>query len=611
MRRYLAVDCGSTTTKVTLFAEQPDGEFALAAKAEVPTTVEAPVEDVTLGVRSAIKDIERQLGLVLLTPDGIITTRSGSVGVDGLYATSSAGGGLQMIVAGVMKNLTAESAERAALGAGAIVMDVIAIDDGRLPHERLERIYDMRPDMVLISGGVDGGNMTHVVQLGELFYAAGVRPRLAPNSRLPLIFAGNKEARKYIEDILGEKVDLRVVENLRPVMDKENSAPARAEIQDAFMNHVMLHAPQYRQLSKWVSEPILPTPSAVGIALTHLAKESKVNLLACDIGGATTDIFSVLHGELNRTVSANLGMSYSINNVLAQAGLVEVMNHMPFPLDTDELQDLVANKMIRPTSLPETMSDLLLEHAIARQAIRLSLGQHKQLVTDLRGVLKRRTLTDFFDQSPSGQSLVETMDIDVVVGSGSVLSLAPRHQQACLILVDAFQPHGITELLLDSQFLLPHIGALSIRRPEVAWNLLQHTSIVNLGTCIAPVGPMASNSTILARVTVDSGDGQVKTAMFIRAGELNTLPLPSAKECRVVVSPVAGYDVGAGPGKQIEKLIRPSLLGLLLDGRGRPIVVPTQPLQRYRWILDSYARCQAYEPEVIAEFARRGGVSGA
>lgn len=607
MRRYLAVDCGSTTTKVTLFAEQPDGEFVLAAKAEVPTTVEAPVEDVTLGVRSAIKDIERQLGLVLLAPNGVITTRSGSIGVDGFYATSSAGGGLQMIVAGVMKNLTAESAERAALGAGAIVMDVIAIDDGRLPHERLERIYDMRPDMVLISGGVDGGNMTHVVQLGELFYAAGVRPRLAPNSRLPLIFAGNKEARKYVEDILGEKVDLRVVENLRPVMDKENSAPARAEIQDAFMNHVMLHAPQYRNLTGWVSEPILPTPSAVGMALTRLAEENQVNLLACDIGGATTDIFSILQGELSRTVSANLGMSYSINNVLAQAGLAEIMSHMPFPLDTDELQDLVANKMIRPTSLPETMSDLLVEHAIARQAIRLSLEQHKQLITDLRGVLKRRSFTDFFDQSPSGQSLVDAMDIDVIVGSGSVLSLAPRREQACLILIDAFQPHGITELLLDSQFLLPHIGALSVGQPQVAWDLLRHTSITNLGTCIAPVGPVASNSAILAKVAVDSGDGQ-RSAMYIRAGELNTLPLPCAKVCHIVVSPVAGYDVGAGPGKQLEKLIRPGLLGLLLDGRGRPITMPTQPLQRYRWILDTYTRCQAYESEAIAEFARRGGV---
>lgn len=611
MRRYLAVDCGSTTTKVTLFTEQPDGEFVLAAKAEVPTTVEAPVEDVTLGVRSAIKDIERQLSLTLLAAEGVITVRCGRAGVDGFYATSSAGGGLQMIVAGVMKNLTAESAERAALGAGAIVMDVIAIDDGRLPHERLERIYEMRPDMVLISGGVDGGNMTHVVQLGELFYAAGVKPRLAPNSRLPLIFAGNKEARKYIVDILGEKVDLHVVENLRPVMDKENSAPARAEIQDAFMNHVMLHAPQYRNLTKWVSEPILPTPTAVGLALTRLAREQQVNLLACDIGGATTDIFSVLHGELHRTVSANLGMSYSINNVLVQAGIAEIMAHLPFPLDVDELQDLVANKMVRPTSLPEMMSDLLVEHAVARQAISLSLEQHKQLITGLKGVRKRRSFSDFFEQNVGSYRSLETMDIDVIVGSGSVLSLAPRPQQACLILIDAFQPQGITTLLLDSQFLLPHIGAISRAQPEIAWQLLQHTSITNLGTCIAPVGPPASNSTVLAKVTVYDSDGQLRTAMYVRTGELNTLPLPAREEYRVVVSPLGGYDVGAGSGRQVEKVIRPGLLGLLLDGRGRPITVPADPLQRYRWILDAYTRCQAYEPESIAHFASWGGVARA
>lgn len=608
MRRYLTVDCGSTTTKVILFAEHSSGEFELAAKAEVPTTVEAPVEDVTLGVRAAINDIERQLGLRLLTADGLIVTRCASSGVDGFFATSSAGGGLQMIVAGVMKNLTAESAERAALGAGAIVMDVIAIDDGRFPHERLERIYEMRPDMVLISGGVDGGNMTHVVQLGELFYAAGVRPRLAPNTRLPLIFAGNKEARKYIADILGEKVDLHVVENLRPVMDKENSAPARAEIQDAFMNHVMLHAPQYRTLAKWVSQPILPTPTAVGLSLARYAQASSVNLLACDIGGATTDIFSVLKGELNRTVSANLGMSYSINNVLVQAGLTEVMNYIPFPFDSDELQDLVANKMIRPTSLPETMSDLLVEHALARQAIRLSLEQHTQLVSGLKGVHRRRLFSDIFDQGGNERRLLDLVDIDVIVGSGSVLSLAPRQQQACLIMLDAFQPQGVTTLLLDSQFLLPHIGAISTAQPAIAWQLLQRASITNLGTCIAPVGPVASGASTLARVKVYGSGGQLLAAKLVRAGELNTLPLPAGENYRVVVNPAAGYDVGAGPGRQVEKVVQPGLLGLLLDGRGRPLAVPAEPQLRYRWLLDAYIRCQAYAPAAIEHFASWGGV---
>jgi hypothetical protein len=159
----------------------------VSARAEAPTTVEAPVEDVTFGVRAAVSQLEQQLGVRLQTADGVVmSTREGEAGVDGFYATSSAGGGLQMVVAGVMKNLTAVSAERAALGAGAIVADVIAIDDGRLPHERLQRIFELRPDMVLISGGVDGGNIATWCSWASCFTLPAFAPATHPIHGCPL-----------------------------------------------------------------------------------------------------------------------------------------------------------------------------------------------------------------------------------------------------------------------------------------------------------------------------------------------------------------------------------------------------------------------------------------
>lgn len=608
MRRFLAIDCGSTTTKATLFSELPDGKLTILARAEVPTTVEAPAEDVTLGARAAVAELERQVAFRLQDTDAIFSSRQGDDGVDGFYATSSAGGGLQMVVAGVMKNLTAVSAERAALGAGAIVADVIAIDDGRLPHERLQRIFELRPDMVLISGGVDGGNIAHVIELGELFYAAGIRPRFAPASRLPIIFAGNKQARQYITDILGGKADLRVVENLRPVMEEENSGPARAEIQDAFMNHVMLHAPEYRRLSEWVTRPILPTPAAVGHALERWAAERQVNLLACDIGGATTDIFSVLDGVLNRTVSANLGMSYSINNVLAQAGLGKILSLVPFPLDEDELQDFLANKMVRPTSLPETISDLLVEQVMARLAISLSLQHHKQLVAELRGVHLGRPFGEIFHQLPRTGTKVNMLAVDAVIGSGSVLSLAPRREQACLVLMDSFQPEGITDIYLDSQFLLPHVGAIATGQPEIAWEILHQLSIVHLGVCIAPVGPLSARHTVLGKVEFTTGN--LERVVYIPAGELCALPLPD-EELEITVTPAPGFNAGAGVNRPVQKLVTPGKLGLLLDGRGRPLQQPKTSGERQQFIVDAYRSMGAFSEENLQEFQRRGGAGNA
>ena len=179
----LATDCGSTTTKAILIEKVGD-EYRLIVRGEAPTTVEAPFEDVTAGARNAIREVEELTGKTFLTEKGVITPRQADgTGVDIYMSTSSAGGGLQMMVTGLVKTMTAESAARAALGAGAIVMDVISVDDGRKPHEKIQRIRHLRPDMILLSGGIDGGTITHVVEIAELISAAEPKPRLGIGDR--------------------------------------------------------------------------------------------------------------------------------------------------------------------------------------------------------------------------------------------------------------------------------------------------------------------------------------------------------------------------------------------------------------------------------------------
>ena len=135
LKTILATDCGSTTTKAILI-ENIEGKYRLTHRGEAPTTVEAPFEDVTKGVLNAVLEIEELSGRRLINEDNIITPQNNNEGVDIYVSTSSAGGGLQMMVAGVVKSMSAESAERAALGAGSIVMDVLASNDGRKPHEK-------------------------------------------------------------------------------------------------------------------------------------------------------------------------------------------------------------------------------------------------------------------------------------------------------------------------------------------------------------------------------------------------------------------------------------------------------------------------------------------
>ena len=149
----LATDCGSTTTKAILI-QYIDDSYRLTHRGEAPTTVEAPFEDVTRGVINAIMELEELSGIAILNGEKIISPSQHNNGVDIYISTSSAGGGLQMMVGGVVKSMTGESAQRAALGAGAIVMDVLASNDGRLYHEKVKRIRQLRPDMILLSGGI-------------------------------------------------------------------------------------------------------------------------------------------------------------------------------------------------------------------------------------------------------------------------------------------------------------------------------------------------------------------------------------------------------------------------------------------------------------------------
>lgn len=568
IKSILATDCGSTTTKAILIEKQ-GGEYRLVVRGEAPTTVEAPFDDVTVGVVNAVREVEELAGKAILDKNGHIMTplRADGSGVDIYLSTSSAGGGLQMTVAGVVKAMSAESAERAALGAGAIIIDVIAVDDGRKDYEKVKRIRELRPDMILCSGGTDGGTVKHLVELAEMLVSADPRPRLGIGLRLPVIYAGNKEAREPVKEVLGDKVDLRIVDNLRPTLDRENLDPAREAIHELFLQHVMQQAPGYGKLSDWVSSGIMSTPNAVGKIIQTVAEQMKINVLAADIGGATTDVFSVFGGTYNRTVSANLGMSYSICNVLAEAGTAGISRWAPFDVNEATLRNSLRNKMIRPTTIPQTLRDLRIEQAVAREALRLAFEHHKTLARSLKGVQTVRTMGEIMDQKETGQTLVNMMDLDMIIGSGGVLSHAPERTEAAYMMLDAYQPEGITMLAVDSIFMMPQLGVLSTVHPEAAAHVFERDCLIKLGSVIAPVGKGKLGDTACS-VMIDGAAYQVKY------GSLELVPLKPGEVKDVVIKPSGKLDVGAGRGREMTAKVEGGVVGLIIDCRGRPMALP-------------------------------------
>lgn len=606
--RIVATDCGSTTTKSILIERNDNGEYRLVARGEAPTTVERPFEDVTIGVLNAITELEevcaelpetvQQLGFKKAKrnlikegkvwrrfKEGIELEPRGNEfdGSDLYVSTSSAGGGLQMMVAGVVKAMSAESAERAALGAGAILMDTLAIDDGRKDFQKVERLRQLRPDIILMSGGTDGGTKSHLIDLAEVVLRADPKPRFG-DMKLPVIYAGNKDARSDVRSVLGTKIELKEVDNLRPTLDRENLDPARDEIHEMFLEHVMQQAPGYSKLLEWTSEEVMATPNAVGKLMKSYADQEKIDVLGVDIGGATTDVFSVFSGIYNRTVSANLGMSYSICNVLKETGIENIARWVPFEIDPSEVRNRLRNKMIRPTTIPQTYEDLLIEHAVSREALRLAFNHHKSLARGLTGMQQQRDVGQIFDQKEAGETLVKMMNLNMIIGSGGVLSHAPMRAQSALMMLDAYQPEGITMLTVDSIFMMPHLGVLSEHFYEAARQVFEYDCIVKCGHSICPVGTGKEGEPV---VTI-RGNGVNET---INYGQIKVIPCGRNEFLELTIEPAKNFDAGFGKGKAGSAKLEGGTVGIVVDARGRPFSLPTENGTRINKLRDWLGAC--------------------
>lgn len=491
--RIVITDVGSTTTKA-IFLQEAFGVYSLKALSNAITTVERPYEDVKIGVFQAIRQLEKDIGEQLLTENATELNLKFLPDV-AYYTTSSAGGGLQILVIGLTLFDSAKSAERAAFGAGGVLLNTLAINDLRSTYEQLQLINNSHPDIILFSGGTDGGAFTGVIRLAEILSLGKPSPKFETENKIPLVYAGNVEAQEFIKDLFVDNYDLSILPNIRPTMEHEVLEPITDKIHELFLNSVMENAPGYAQLKQVTDAPILPTPLAVLKAMELIKDRYNSCMLKVDIGGATTDIFSVINDNLYRTVSANYGMSYSIANVLANAGWKELKDLLPNHLSEDLVRNYIGNKMLNPGHVPNSDIELVIEHAIAVLALRLSLQQHYEMHLNTTQIgflehVKSRFRDPFYDQMYQ-EKVAEAKqfhhsDINVVIGAGGVISHTQKPLQAFYIILQGFQVEGITQIWRDKHFISPHLGAFIRHNKEQAYKLLLNECYENLGTVISP-----------------------------------------------------------------------------------------------------------------------------
>ncbi len=459
--KYLTADFGSTYTKLTAIDAHRE---EIVGTATAFTTITTNVMD---GFHEAIKRLEAAIG---------------TFAYDKLLCCSSAAGGLRMVALGLVPELTAKAARTAASSAGAKVIRTFSFEISETEREAIEAIA---PDLVLLCGGTDGGNREVIV--------SNARKLADTKGDFSIIVAGNKSAADEVTAILSaSSKNFVITENVMPQFNQLNIEPAREEIKKLFIERIV-QAKGLSRAQALAANEIIPTPLAVMNGCELLSKgtgntEGIGDLMAIDIGGATTDVYSMSHGHptlsnvlvkglpepyAKRSVEGDLGMRYSLRSLAEIADIEEVAMEIDFPVE--EVQAWIDACRRTPHLLAvEGSREQAIEEALARGAARIATVRHcgswESVYTPFGQVF-----------ALTGKDLSE---VTHVIGIGGVIANSPHpaHILEGVKSEGEGTPHAKPKrpgYLVDKRYIFASMGLLSQENKELALKLLKR-EIVSL-----------------------------------------------------------------------------------------------------------------------------------
>lgn len=451
---YLFIDFGSTYTKVTLVDIEKE---EILATAKAYTTVET---DVTIGYQKALdrlyKGIEHEVNIVKK------------------LACSSAAGGLKIIAIGLVPELTAEAAKRAALGAGARVIKTYSHN---LNNSELEEIKSSEADMILLAGGTDGGNTECIIHNAQMIAKHEIE--------VPIVVAGNKSCNDEIIDIFNDKIKYYITENVMPKLNNINVMPARETIRNIFMKQIV-DAKGMEHVEETISGILMPTPASVLKAANVLSRGTKNeegigDLAIVDIGGATTDIHSIGEGAptqssvmlrgleepiAKRTVEGDLGMRYSAISVMEAAGTRLLKKYIN--VEEYHIEEEFEKRYKNTDFIAEEPRDVAFDEAIAKVCADISMKRHAGTIESI--------------YSPLGAMYVQRgkdlMELPYVIGTGGVIVNSKNPKE--ILKASSFtmdDPNSLKpknpQYLVDNNYILSAMGLLTMIDEDMAVRMLR------------------------------------------------------------------------------------------------------------------------------------------
>jgi hypothetical protein len=571
----LVAEIGSLITRVTLI-DQVDGESRMVGHAETSSSVEAPYQNALYGILEATAQISELTGRQLIREGQLIMPQSSERdGVNQLVAVTSAAGTMALVITAIASDVSAHSATHASRATYTALLQTVTLDDAaeqtaRGPGDKswierqVESLLTLRPDAVLIAGGLEHGAVDAVNRLAHIVGLTAVSTGIDASGQQrqemtarPVIYAGNSGAREQVIGALSDRAELFVVDNLRPALDRANLDPARQELARLYEKQILPRLPGLAALRRMSRAPVRTVCDAEGLVTRFLAERTGRRVLTVDVGASATTAMYAAPGVYRPAVLGTTGVAYGLTDLLAAPGVAAIARWLPFAIGEGALTERLLNRALRPQALPADREDLFIEHALAREALRAAYAALQ-------------------DEAPSH-------DYDWVLATGGVLAHAPQPGLALLTILDALQPTGaddrpVLDVYLDSVGLLPVGGALAPIDPDAAVTVVDRDLLRNmpLASVVVPLGDGRAGDVAVEVELSVVGGGTERRA--VRHGEIVRLSLSPGRFGRLTLRPAGGMRIGsAAPGEAVSSEggdVAGSALGLVIDARGRPLALP-------------------------------------
>ena len=446
----LVAEIGSTTTVVNAFDHLESEDPVFLGQGQAPTSVKEG--DVNIGLQAAIEDMKKNLHI-----------ENEKLEYTNMLATSSAAGGLRMTVHGLVYDMTVKAAKEAALGAGA---NIHLITAGKLSKVDMIKLDRIKPNIILIAGGVDYGERETALYNSELIAASDLN--------IPVIYAGNiavADDVKLIFESYSKEKNLHIVPNVYPKIDILNIEPTREVIQDIFEKHIT-EAKGMEKIREMVNGPIIPTPGAV-MKASKILKDEIGDLVTIDVGGATTDIHSVTEGTekvnkilvepepvAKRTVEGDLGVFINKKNIVDLIKIEKLEKELNM---TPEDIEKFTNSDI---AIPETEEHKRFIERLTKEAVIVSINRH---AGGYRTYFGGKSDTLAF-----GKDLTA---VKWIVGTGGALTRLTAREEILNSIsqfnrADKLLPTAEAKILIDNDYIMASLGVLSSLNKEAAIKLL-------------------------------------------------------------------------------------------------------------------------------------------